>query len=452
MRSRTGILLALGIVMSLPAFAQTDQDESMADVPAQNTADMTVPPPASDTPYATEVGAERRENYIKLGLTTSGGYIRNLYPGTTGQNINEAIYLIQPAFDIDRSTSRLQSKVSYAPSFGWYQVPKVVNTTDHKVLGNLTYRLSPHITFLASESFDKSATAFGQTTPTFQPTIGGSNQFNAAQIYGVFEPQITNRSETGVNWQFARNDMLTGSGWVNTVHFTNSGEAGGLYNTTASAGSGSWSHRLTLGQYIGGIYQYAWAQANPVTATELGSSTTTSDNLLGFYTAYLQPRLSVSLEGGGEHYRLKQPGFPDYRGWSPNGTASMAWQGDHTNFAVSYAHQFSAAAGVLDAFVTSNAAVSGRWQLTRTWTAQINGMYTIVSNVASKTWPSAIGRGHSVSGGANIAYRITPLLQLSGNYDRIHQSYRNIPSIAANPDSDRILFSLTYSLLHPIGR
>lgn len=455
MQSRTGILLILGMLISLPAFAQTDQDDTTADTQTADQTQMALPPPVSGMPYATDVGAEARQNYMRIGLTTGGGYVRNLDPrgGAIGQNVNETMYLIEPDFQMNRSSTRFQSRIVYRPSFSWYQVPKVVSTTDQSVLANATYRVSQHVTFLAGEDFEKSTTAFGQITPTFQPTVGGAAQFNTAEIYGLFEPQIRNHSEAGLSWQFALNDMVAGSGWVQTLHFTNPANSGGMYDTLGSGASGSWVHRLSLTQYVGGIYQYSWAEANPVSASELGHSNTEGDNLLGFYTAYLQPRLSISVEGGGQHYTLKQAGFPNYSAWAPSGTASMSWQGEHTNFAVSYGHAIAAGEGALDAFNTNDAAVSGRWQLSRAWMANVDGSYSMLSNVAPQTYAgSVIGRGHMISGSAAVRYQISPVLQLTGNYARIHQSYQTIPSIKLNPDSDRVLFSLTYFLQRPLGR
>jgi hypothetical protein len=37
-------------------------------------------------------------------------------------------------------------------------------------------------------------------------------------------------------------------------------------------------------------------------------------------------------------------------------------------------------------------------------------------------------------------------------YDRLHESYGNIPAIAANPDIDRVSISLNYQFTRPLGR
>ena len=73
MQSRTGILLILGMLISLPAFAQTDQDDTTADTQTADQTQMALPPPVSGMPYATDVGAEARQNYMRIGLTTGGG-------------------------------------------------------------------------------------------------------------------------------------------------------------------------------------------------------------------------------------------------------------------------------------------------------------------------------------------------------------------------------------------
>ena len=45
---------------------------------------------------------------------------------------------------------------------------------------------------------------------------------------------------------------------------------------------------------------------------------------------------SVSFSGGPQHYDISQSPLPAYGSWSPTFTASMGWQGRHTNFAASY--------------------------------------------------------------------------------------------------------------------
>lgn len=448
---RAHILLALFMVISLPMLAQTGVDDSITDAPAPDQSEMMIPPPVSNEAYVTVVGTEERSNYLRLGMTVSGGYIRNLYPGTVGSNINEATYLLQPLIEFDRTGTRLHSVISYSPSFGWYQVPKVVNTTDQDATANVQLRLSPHVSLLVDENFRKMSTAFGQTTANFQTAVTGGAQIVTPGIYGLFEPQVSNESSAVLSWQFSRDDMIAGSARIGTLHFTNPTQSGGLYNTNAQGGSGSWTHRAGARQYVGGLYQLSFVQAKPAGSAEIGSSDTHTDNLFAFYTTYLTPHLSLSVQGGGQFYTISErPDNAHDSAWSPGGSASVGWQGPHTAFAMSYDRLVTAGQGILDAFRTDSVAAVAHWQMARTWTAGFDSSYSRLSNVTGL--PGAVGYGHSVSGGVTVGHKITPSLQMNCNYDRIHESYGNIPSISRNPDTDRVLFSVSYALSRPIGQ
>lgn len=451
---RGQILLVFALVASMPVLAQSSQDSyetAEPENPLQQVR-MMLPPPLSGAAYATIVGAEQQSNFLKTGVTVGGGYVRNLLPGVGGQNVNEATYLIQPTLALDRTTSRLRSTLTYNPAFAWYQVPNTVSTADHNLQADMQWRLAKYVSFRATESLQKTSTGFGQTTASFAPTVGGSTQYAPTDVAAIYEPQISNQTIAGMTWQYGRNDMVAGSGWFSMLHFTNPAQTGGFYNTNAEGGSGSWAHRFGPQQYAGGMYQYATAQARPATATETGKSDTTTHSLLAFYTVYLTPRLSLSVQGGEQHYILSEPSLANYQSWSPTVDTSLGWQGDHTTFAVSYSRTVSAEQGAIGAYLANRAAFSGQWQITRTWTAGLGGSYGMTSDRARSTFTNTFGSGHAISGVADLTHNLSQFLQVSCNYARIHQRYSGIPSVAANPDSDRVLVSLSYLLFRPLGK
>lgn len=453
---RGQIVIACALLTCLPVLAQNSQDENEIepDNPLQQVR-MMVPPPVSGLAYATLVGTEQRSNYLRAGATFSGGYVRNLEPGSSA-DVNEATYLVQPTLSFDRTATRLHSNLTYNPSFTWFQAPTAVRTTDQSLSGDLQWRIAKYVSFRAGENFLKASSAYGQALPSYQPSVGGSTQFASPEIVSLYEPQISNQSTVGITWQYGRNDMVAGSGWVNIVNFTNPAEAGGFYNTNTRGGSGSWTHRLGEQQYIGALYQYAWTQADPVSATETGSSQAQVDNTFGFYTVYLTARTSLSLQGGGQYATLiEHPTYPDYRGWKPGGNVSLGWQGDHTNLAVSFSRLVTSGGGLLDAFTTNSVDGSARWRITPTWTIDLGGHYSNISNLLSNTWPGAIGQGHTASGNVSLEHQVIPGMLLSCSYVRLHQNWSYTANPApgsSNPDSDRVLVSLTYLLSRPIGQ
>lgn len=455
---REKILVACVLLTCLPGLAQSSQDDADIAEPENplHEVRMMLPPPVSDAAYATIVGAEKRSNFLRTGVTLSGGYIWNLDPGSGLSSVNEATYLVQPTLAFDRTSSRLHSTLTWNPSFTWYQVPKVVRTTDQSVSGDLQWRLAKYVSLRVGENFRRTSTAFGQITPNFQPSVGGSTEFISPGILGLYEPQMSNTTTAGLTWQYGRNDMVAGSGFLNTLDFTDPARAGGFYNTTGRGGSGSWTHRLGMQQYIGGLYRYSMTQAKPVVSTQVGTSQAQINDLSGFYTLYLTSRLSLSLQGGEQYTSvIAHPFYPDYHAWKPAGTASLGWQGPRTSFAARYSRTVTAGGGLLDAYLTNSANASARWQMTPSWTIGIDGLYSNISNVVPDSWPNAILRGHTASGSASLEHRLSSNLMLSGSYSRLNESWGNVGAATptnANPNSDRLLISLSYSLSRPLGR
>lgn len=454
---RKQILLACVLLTCLPGLAQSSQDDETAEPenPLQD-ARMMLPPPMSGVAYATVVGAEERSNFLRTGATVSGGYVWNLNPGSGQANVNEATYLIEPTVAFDRTSTRLHSTVTWNPAFAWYQLPSVVRTTSQGVNADLQWRLAKYVSLRVGENFLRTSTAYGQVAPSFQPQVGGSSAFTSPGILGLYEPQMSNGTIAGLTWQYGRNDMVAGSGSLNTLDFTDPAKAGGFYNTTGVGGSGSWTHRLGMQQYIGGLYQYTTTQAKPVASTQIGTSQVQTNGVFGFYTVYLTARLSLSVQGGGQNVSIiEHPFYPDYHGWKPAGTASLGWQGNHTSFAAKYGRIVTAGGGLLDAYTTDAVEGLGRWQMTRTWTVQLDGSYSRSSNLLPNTWPNAIRNGHGASGTGSIEHRLSSNLLLSGSYSRVNQSWGNIGAAGSNyntPNSDRVLVSLSYMLSRPVGR
>ena len=452
---RTAIALGLVLTMGLPIAAQTvDAYKERTDDQQAHPWQMMVPPPVSGAAYATVVGAEEASNYLRTGVTLSGGYIRNLNPGSGTQTINDGMYLVQPTLAIDRTSTRSHATVTYEPSFTWYE-PTSLNTADHAVRADVNLRLSPHVSLRAGETLDKTTSAFGRVNPAFEAPVTGSTAFVTPGVVGLFVPEVTNETMAGLSWQFDRNRMIAGSGWLNLLHVTDNGQAKGLYNTQTRGGSGALIQRVGPQQYLGGMYQYTTTQANPVVATQTNSSDFQTNNLFGFYTAYPLPQISLSLQGGGQHYTLTDhTSSLHYQKWTPAGSASIGWHGYRTGLAMTYSRLGTAGEGVVGGFMTNAAIGSATWEMAHRWTLALEAGYTAIGNLLPVTTAQVIQNGHTVSGTAVVAHDLTANLRVTGSYARLQQSYGNvnIPAIANNPNSDRVLVSLTYLFSRPIGR
>lgn len=454
---RTTIAAGLVLAAALPAAAQTiDVYQEPARVQQQLQQHpwvMTIPAPVSGTAYAI-VGDEEQSNYLRAGITAGGGYVRNLYAQTGTNSINDGIYLVQPTIALDRTSTRSHLMMEYDPSFTWYR-PTAINEINHSVKADMNLRLSPYVSLRVGQTFARTSSVFGQVNPSFQAPVSGTTAYVNPGVFGLYSPQITNQTDAGLTWQFGRNSMVAGSGWLTLTNYTDASKAQGMFNTDTRGGSGAFIQRVAPRQYLGGMYQYTTTQAHAAVVTTPGKSELQTNNFFGFYTFYPRPNISVSVQGGGQYYILTQhPFYPDYQKWAPAGTGSIAWQGEHTGLALSYSRLATAGQGVLDGFTTDAAVLSGKWQVARHWTFGIDGAYSMISNLVPITWPNALQRGHTISAGATLEHRFTTNLALRGNYARIHQSYGNIhiPAITTTPDTDRVLISLSYQLSRPIGR
>ena len=92
-----------------------------------------------------------------------------------------------------------------------------------------------------------------------------------------------------------------------------------------------------------------------------------------------------------------------------------------------------------------------RWQLAHTWTVGASGAYSIIKSV-STLLPTEAGNGHTLTESAMLQHPIRGQVSLLFGYDRVHQSYGQVVSIAPNPNSDRVSVAIAWNFLHPVGR
>jgi hypothetical protein len=168
-----------------------------------------------------------------------------------------------------------------------------------------------------------------------------------------------------------------------------------------------------------------------------------------FYSAYLTPKLSVSIVGGPQHYQSSQSSVANAQGWAPSGGASLGWQARHTNVAANYSRTVTAGAGLLGVYNGNFVSVSVRQQLTRNWIAVVSGGYSIYKS--PRVTFSNRG-GHAVLGTAAIERKLGTHISAELAYSRIHQSFAAIPVVSTFPDVNREWISISYQFTRPLGR
>lgn len=448
----TRLCLSFALLAAFPAWSQVDSSTQMApDASSDN--QMLIPPPISGVAYPSEVGSETRSNYIGGGLIFSSGYINNLYPGSNSKPVNDVTYLVQPTISLDQTMSRFHEKLSYSPAFSFYQPTSVLNTTNQNAAANYQFDLSPHVALQALDTFNKTSTAFSQNSFSAGNTISGSPTPTTPGIVAPDAPEWTNNANVGLSWQISRSDMIAGAGTLSELNFQGASEAEGFYDSSARGGSASLTHRLGDQQYAGALYQYSRILATPVDAThELQGSTTQINSMFGYYTIYPERTLSFSFVGGSEYYEISVLPATTIQAWAPAGMASVGWQGMHTSFAGSFSRMVTAGEGVAGAFNSDSAIASARWQIARTWMVGINGNYSILNDVTKLDLAASTLGGHTIGGAASVEHSIGDAFRIAFQYQRLHQDYRGIAAISADPDTDIALVSLNYHLSRPVGR
>jgi hypothetical protein len=422
----------------------TAQTTDNATVPAVVEDRMQTPPPVSGAAYPTAYTSEQRSNYLRGGLTFTTAYSDNVLGGLTANPVSDVSYSIFPNIALDRTTSRLHWVLTYAPGYTFYQRFSSRNQENQNVSIDFKYRLSPHVTLSLRDSFQKSSNVLDQPgLPSANPVTGGIQGVGITVIAPLAD-QLNNNGNAEITYQFGANGMIGASGTLTNLHYPQ-GQVPGLFDSSSQAGSAFYSHRLSKKHYIGASYQYQRIVAYPVGAQNV----TQTQTVLAFYTFYPQPKLSLSVSAGPQHYEVDESPLPIAQSWSPAVTASMGWQAKRTNIAASYSRIVSGGGGLTGAFHSNTANLSVRQQLSRNWNAGAVGGYSINKTV-SPLFPTP--GGHTISGSASIQRILGQHFNAEAGYTRLHQSYSDIAAISSAPDTNREWVSISYQFARPLGR
>lgn len=414
---------------------------------SDNSSQMQFPPPASGDAYPTEVGSEARSNFLSGGLVVVTAYDDNVLGGETSKPVSDVSYSIRPTISLNQSTSRQTRTFAYSPGFTFYQPTSALNAADQEATGDYRYRLSPHVTVEGSERFARTSSVFSQPDLLPGGTISGSPQ--PAAVIAPFAGQMTNATSGDLSYQFSANGMIGATGTYSNQSYLTSSQATGLFNSSSSGGSFSYSIRFSREQYFGLKYQYG----RGLSSSEAYQSDVQSQGVIPFYTIYLNRTFSISLSGGPQ-YIIVSASTPRQRfeSWEPAASASIGWQGMRTSLAGGYSRVVSNVGGLLGAFDSTTANASAHWQMSRTWSVGSNANYGMQKNTFLGVVTSAPGGGHSISGSITVDHSINEHFRMSFGYNRLHQSYGGIAAISNAPDVDRVLGSISYQFTRPLGR
>ena len=431
----------------LLTFAARTYGQTASGAAAGGGAQMQTPPMISGESYSTEVESEERSNYLSGGIDFQTAYNDNVLGFSTGKPVSDVSYSILPYISLNQTTARQRRIFSYSPGFIFYHPTSALNEATQNVTGSYQYRVTPHITVSASESFQKSSNAFsGAESALEQPTTG------PAQAEGVIAPfaeMLSNVTSGNVSYQFGRDSMIGGAGAYSRQSYPNPSQSVGLANSDSSTGSAFYNHRLSREQYVGIQYQYARSVAElPI----FEQSITQTDTVSAFYSIYFTPAFSISLSAGPQYVNSVQPLLAKSPGsWVPAATAAMGWQGLRTSFTASYSRSEMEVPGLFGAEEATTGNASARWRASRNWSLGCNADYGIQKSTGFLSLVSN-QNGHRISGVVSGGRSFGNRFELNIGYDRMHESYAGIATIASAPNSDRVYAAVSYRFTRPLGR
>lgn len=467
-------LLAAGLMAltAAPAWSQTDSTPSQQPTPVSAGVDnsttpatgdngetdspgdrMLAPPPVSGRPYPIVLTSQERSNYLRGGIAFTSAYSDNAVGSVEGHPISDVSYSVAPFVALDTTTPREHLILTYAPGYTLYQRISARNEADQNAAIDFQCRLTPHVTFSAWDSFQKSSNVFNQPGPGSGAEVSGGAQSPNFSVIAPIADRLANSGNAGITYQFSLNSMIGASGTFSNLHYPNSAQVPGLYDSSSQAGAAFYALRVSKIHYFGATYQYQKLASYPTA----GLSETQTHGVFLFYTIYPTSRFSVSLFGGPQYSDTIQPvppppqlQLPPARAWTPAAGGSLSWQGRLNSFAVSYSHIISGGAGLIGAVHMDSATASVHQQITKTFSAFVAGGY-VQNDLLASLLPGAT-HGHSVSGTVSLQQQFGQHLNLQLGYMRLHQDYSNVSVLALTPNTNREFVSVSYQFARPLGR
>jgi len=407
---------------------------------------MLAPPPVSGQAYPIELTSQERSNYLRGGVSFTGAYSDNVLGSTEAHPVSDVSYSVAPMVALDTTTSREHLTLTYAPGFTFYQRISARDEADQNAAIEYDYRLSPHVSFSARDSFQKSSNVFNQPDLTSNVDVSGGAQGANFSVIAPVADRLTNSGNVGLAYQFARNSMIGAEGTFSNLHYPDASQVPGLCDSESQAGLAFYTVRVSKINYFGVTYQYQRLLSYPST----GVSETQTHGALLFYTVYPAKGFSVSLFGGAQLSETEQPSpLTSLRKWTPAGGGSLGWQGRLNSVAVSYLHTIAGGGGLLGAVQLNSASASVRQGLMKTLSASVAGGYAQNDVLGFAN----LNNGHSITGTASLQQQLLgDHMTIQLGYTRIHQDYGGVAILASTPDTNREFVSVSYQFARALGR
>jgi len=474
------LLISLLSVTSLNCVAQTDAAAPPQTVPAvpseapaptttqqsdaNDTAQPTASAPMVTPPVVSGAGSSlaftsemERSNYLRGGVTATVAY-QDHVSSLIGDTGSDWSYTIGPFVSLNLTRPRYRLDFSYSPGFTFYQRVSSLDQTSQAVAFNFAYRLSPHVTFTAQDSFVKTSAFFspiafnaGDDLNSLPNPIQSPNLTLIAPVADA----LIETANVGLSYQFGLNDMMGLTGNYSLLEYLDRSQVPGLFNSSGEGGGAYYNHRFANRNYLGVNYQFQrFLTDTTVVLAGTSQIQTQTHSIYGTYTLYIKPTFSITAFGGPQYSDTFGGTLAEQTMWAPAGGGSINWQGQETSFAASFSRRVTDGGGLPGAVRADIADASFRAQLTKTLTASIAADYA-TNAVLDSAFLNGFGgglNGHSLSESASLARTFGLHFTGSVGYLHLDQSYANISTFDVIPHQNRAWVSVSYQFERPLGR
>ena len=441
--------------------SQTPQPNGANDVPEQTaTPSMITPTVVSGAGSSLAFTSEmERSNYLRGGVGATVAYQDHVL-SEIGDVGSDWSYTIGPFVALNLTRPRYRLDFTYSPGFTFYQRNSSLDQTSQALALNFAYRLSPHVTFTAQDSFIKTSAFFSPIAFNAGDTLGIDSLPNPLQsanltLIAPVADALINTATVGISYQFGLNDMIGATGNSSILEYLNRSEVPGLFDSTGEGGGAYYNHRFANRNYLGLTFQFERFLTD-TTALLAGTTQlqTRTDSIYGTYTLYLKPTFSITAFGGPQYSDTFGGTLIPQKMWSPAAGGSLSWQGQDTSFAASFSRRITDGGGLPGAVRANIADASFRAQFTKTLSGSVAADYATNAVLDSAFLGGFAGglNGHSVSESASLARTFGEHVSGSIGYLHLHQSYANIATFNVVPNQNRAWVSISYQFERPLGR
>lgn len=395
------------------------------------------------------------------GVTASTTYNDNAL-SDNAHPVGSLSYNISPIISILESRPRLGLILEYAPGFTWDQ--RASNQYSHRLYFDMQYRLTEALSLRVGDAFLNQDTTFkGLNQNPLLPVGNVQQQPNDSLITPVAQMR-TNSTSVDLIYQPNRHTIAGVGATFNDAHFGHTASGTDvLFNSKSGSANAHYSHLMWgRSNWLGVTYTFnrivTYGQANEgtdnhsiqVRYTFAPSEHTSIAVFVGPRRTSVNDHLEIIFQVGG--IPIPIPITIRTANWGVDAGATAGWRDKRNSLRASFVRRISDGGGLTSA-VSSNAGnAEFRRQLSEHLAGNIQFRYGANDSLSPYFGNGSFRTTEILPG---LQYTLSQHISLTLNYARDHQSVTSTGGSAPSSritDYDRVMFSISYTFTHPLGR